>query len=122
MPRVVHFEMVGEDPEALAKFYTDVFGWKIEKWAGPMDYWLVTTGEEGEPGIDGGIGKRSSADEGTTNTVDVEDCAAAVAKVEAAGGKVISPVHAVPGVGWMAYCADIDGNVFGMMQSDPEAK
>lgn len=122
MPRVVHFEIVGDDPEALAKFYSDVFAWKVQKWEGPMEYWLVQTGEEGEPGIDGGLGKRTEPGEGTTNTIDVEDVDAFVAKIEKSGGKVVSPKHAVPGVGWMAYCADPDGNLFGMMQSDPEAK
>lgn len=122
MPRVVHFEIVGDNPEYLAKFYTDVFGWKVKKWEGPMEYWLIQTGEEDEPGIDGGLGKRTEPGESTTNTVDVEDVDAFVAKIEQSGGKVVKSKHAVPGVGWMAYCADPDGNLFGMMQSDPEAK
>ena len=46
MSRVVHFEIPADDPVRAAKFYEDVFGWKIEKWEGPFDYWLVTTGEE----------------------------------------------------------------------------
>jgi hypothetical protein len=29
---------------------------------------------------------------------------------------------AVAGVGWLAYSKDTEGNVFGMMQADPEAK
>ncbi len=83
----------------------------------------MTTGKESEPGIDGGIGFRSSASEAALgHTMGVEDCTAAVAKVEAAGGKLVKEVHAVPGVGWMAYCSDIDDNVFGLMQSGPEAK
>jgi len=122
MPRVVHFEIVGDDPEALAKFYSDVFDWKVEKWDGPMEYWLIQTGEEGEPGIDGGLGKRTQPGESTTNTIDVEDLDAFIAKIENMGGKVVSPRHPVPGVGWMSYCSDPDGNLFGMMQSDEEAK
>jgi predicted enzyme related to lactoylglutathione lyase len=121
MPRVVHFEIVGDDPEVLAKFYREVFGWKVQKWEGPMDYWLIQTGDEGEPGIDGGLGKRSQPGESTTNTIDVDDVDAFVAKIEMGGGKVVSPKHAVPGVGWLAYCEDPDGNPFGMMQADPEA-
>lgn len=123
MSRVIHFEIVGDDPEKLADFYTKAFGWKIEKWTGPMDYWLISTGDLDEPGIDGGLGKRNSEDEDTFGfTMGVEDCQAAVDKVVAAGGKVVSEKHAVPGVGWMAYCADIAGNVFGFMQHDTEAK
>ncbi|MFY9710328.1 MAG: VOC family protein, partial [Candidatus Cybelea sp.] len=59
MARVNHFEIHSADPQAAAKFYTDVFGWKISKWDGPMDYWLVSTGEG--PGIDGGIVPRRGA-------------------------------------------------------------
>ena len=39
MPRIVHFEIPAENPERAVKFYQKVFNWKIEKWAGPMDYW-----------------------------------------------------------------------------------
>jgi len=45
-----------------------------------------------------------------------------VAKVEAAGGKVTLPKMAIPGVGYLAYCTDPEGNMFGMMQNDPAAK
>ncbi len=55
MPRVIWFEIPAYNRERAAKFYEDVFGWKVEKWEGPFDYWLVTTGEEGEPGINGAI-------------------------------------------------------------------
>ena len=45
MPRVVHFEINADDVERAVQFYSDVFGWKAEKWAGPMEYWLIMTGE-----------------------------------------------------------------------------
>lgn len=48
------FEIPADDPGRAAKFYDDVFGWKV-KWDGPIDYWLVTTGEDEEPGINGAI-------------------------------------------------------------------
>ena len=119
--RVVHFELAADDPDRCAQFYAAAFGWKIEKWGGPTDYWLVTTGEPGEPGIDGGIGRRSGSDDQTTNTIDVADLDAAVAKVVAAGGTVTRSRGAVPGVGWLAYGSDTEGNPFGMMQSDESA-
>jgi predicted enzyme related to lactoylglutathione lyase len=31
MPTIVHFEMPADDIERSKKFYTDLFGWKIEK-------------------------------------------------------------------------------------------
>lgn len=119
--RVVHFELPADDPDRCAQFYADAFGWTIRKWGGPTDYWLVTTGEAPEVGIDGGIGRRQNADDQTTNTIDVADLDAAVGKVVAAGGTITNPKHAVPGVGWLAYATDTEGNPFGMMQSDESA-
>jgi predicted enzyme related to lactoylglutathione lyase len=121
MPRIAHFEIPADEPERAVEFYESVFGWKIEKWEGPADYWLVTTGEAPEPGINGVIERRSEGDV-TRNTVDVADVDEYVRKVEAAGGKVVKPKTALAGVGWYAYCADTEGNVFGMMQGDPQAK
>jgi predicted enzyme related to lactoylglutathione lyase len=57
LPRVVHFEINANDPEKLTEFYEQVFNWKFEKWKGPMEYWLIMTGEN-EPGIDGGLSRR----------------------------------------------------------------
>ena len=54
MPRPVHFDMTAEDPTRAVQFYGNVFGWTFQKWDGPMDYWLITTGTDG-PGIDGGL-------------------------------------------------------------------
>ena len=58
MPRIVHFEVMAEDPTRAVKFYQNVFGWHVNKWEGDEEaYWLVTTGTEGE-GINGGIAQR----------------------------------------------------------------
>ncbi len=62
MNRIVHFEIHAADPERAVKFYKDVFGWEITEWVIPgveikdeNRYWLVTTGPETEPGINGGL-------------------------------------------------------------------
>jgi predicted enzyme related to lactoylglutathione lyase len=120
--RVIHFEIPAENPSRAATFYSKVFGWKIEKWAGPIDYWLVTTGEEKEPGINGAITEKSEFVTATTNTIGVISYDEAVQKINSEGGKVLMPKTAVPGVGYMTYCKDTEGNIFGVMQSDPEAK
>jgi predicted enzyme related to lactoylglutathione lyase len=123
MPRPVHFEFSADDPEKLAKFYEETLGWKAEKWEGPMDYWLFVTGEEGEAGIDGGLMKRSEeTPSGTVNTIDVPNIDEYMDKAVAAGGTVVAPKMAVPGVGWMCYLMDPEGNVFGLMESDENAK
>src|SRR3990172_1844198 len=61
MSRVVHFEISADNPERAVKFYHNVFGWKITRWDGPMDYWIITTGRDKEPGINGGMIKKLSS-------------------------------------------------------------
>jgi predicted enzyme related to lactoylglutathione lyase len=121
MARVVHFEIPADNPERAAEFYTKAFGWQIQKWAGPMDYWMVNTGT-GEPGINGGILKREQPGASTVNTVGVANLDESIAAVTGAGGKVVSPKMSIPGIGWLAYCVDPEGNQFGMMQPDASAK
>lgn len=121
MLRVTHFELSADDPERLVDFYTKVFGWRVEKWKGPMDYWLVMTGAEDQPGIDGGIARRSGGTTGVINSVDVPSVDEYVGKIEEAGGSVIRSKTTVPGVGYLAYCRDTDGNVFCIMEEDTSA-
>jgi predicted enzyme related to lactoylglutathione lyase len=104
------------------EFYEKVFNWKIEKWNGPMEYWLIMTGDENEPGIDGGLGKVDDEEPSVVNTIEVTDIDKIIKKIEINGGTIINPKHAVPGVGWMAYFKDIEGITTGIMQSDPDAK
>jgi len=124
--RVVHFDVYADDVDRAIAFYQNVFGWSIEKVEG-MDYWLIKTGE-GEPGIDGGLSKRESPTQGTvpqfgfTCTVDVEDAQAAFAAAVAAGGAEIHQPGPVPGVGYLAYVRDTEGNHLGLMQRDPDTK
>lgn len=123
MPRVVHFDLGAESPERAAKFYEVVFGWKAQKWGGgPMDYWLVVTGPDGEPGINGGISRRRSGSEPVMNTIGVPSVDEYIEKVKAGGGQVVRPKGPIPGVGWFAQCQDTEGNLFGLMQTDPSAK
>jgi predicted enzyme related to lactoylglutathione lyase len=121
MSRVTHFEFSADDPERAVKFYEKAFGWEIKKWEGPIDYWLIMTGEEGTPGIDGGIMKRMD-NETTIVTIDVPDVDEFAKKIQEAGGKIVKPKEAVPGVGYFVYCADTEGNLFGIMQEDRNAK
>ena len=121
MPRVLHFEIPADNPQRAADFYKKVFGWKFDKWPGPTDYWLITTGK-GEPGIDGGLLKRPHPGAGTVNTIGVASLDAALEQVHEAGGKTVAPRMPIPGVGYLAYCQDTEGNTFGMMQADAAAK
>lgn len=122
MPRPIHFDIAADDPDRAMKFYKGVFGWKFNKWDGPLDYWLVTTGEKDEPGINGGISRRNKQMPGVMNTIGVPSVDRYMKKIEAKGGKILMPKMAIPGIGWFATCQDTEGNVFGIIQEDAEAK
>ena len=127
MARVVHFEIHAENPERAAAFYRKVFDWQITKWGGPADYWLITTGPDSEPGINGAILQRQGPINGDAViayvcTIDVADIDATIANVRAQGGTEALPKMAVPGIGWLAYFKDLDENIFGVMQPDGAAK
>lgn len=127
--RVIHFEIHAENPQRAVSFYEKVFGWKMTKWEGPMEYWLCTTGPEGEPGINGGLMLRRGP--GPTDgqpvnayvcTIQVDDLDGHVSKAMVNGGTMALPKMPVPGIGWLAYIKDTEGNILGLMQPDPGAK
>lgn len=119
MARVTHFDMASEDPAALVKFYERVFGWKFEKWPGDFDYWMINTGNEDEPGINGGLGRSDDENPaGTVNVIDIADIDKALGDIKAAGGDILRDKGAIPGIGWFALFKDPQGLIFGLMQSD----
>jgi predicted enzyme related to lactoylglutathione lyase len=129
-PRPVHFEIFADDPARASKFYTEVFGWKIEKWVSPestSDYWMVMTGEKGTMGIDGGIAKRTKASaEGGANsfvcTMGVSNFDEYHQKILKAGGSVKKEKYDIPGVGTHGYYRDTEGNMFSILEPGEEMK
>jgi len=136
--RVIHFEIHATDPEEIAKFYTDVFGWIVEEWKPPEGitlkdenrYWGVMSApmDSKEPGINGGIvprkGPKPTGNEPVSSfvsTIDVESVDKCLKKIESAGGTVAIPKMAIPKMAWLAYAKDPDGNIFGIFEADPEA-
>ena len=126
MPRIIHFDVKTDDPDRAMAFYKKAFGWSFEKWNGPMDYWMVTTGPEGTPGINGGLSKRMEPvtctdTHGYECTIGVDSIDDGIEKVKAFGGTITMPKTPIPGVGWFAGCRDTEGNGFSLMQDDPKA-
>ena len=120
MYRPIHFEIPSADPAKAISFYEKLFGWKFTKWEGPMEYWIISTGY-GAPGINGGMMARFHPQQPCVNTIDVPDLDACIQSVLSAGGELALPKQAVKGVGWLAYCKDLDGHIFGIMQADAAA-
>jgi predicted enzyme related to lactoylglutathione lyase len=126
MPRVIHFEIHAAEPEKAVAFYQAVFGWEFTKWDGPMEYWLIKTGPDSEPGINGGMLRRHGTIDGQAViayvcTVAVPALDATMEAITKAGGQIVMPKMVVPHVGWLAYAKDTQGNIFGIMQPDQAA-
>lgn len=128
MSRVVHFEIHAEKPERAIAFYTGLFQWQFTAWNGGVPYWLINTGLNDKPGINGGLVPRrgpAPAEGQPVNaycsTVDVTSVDDAVKRIVELGGSIALPKMAIPGVGWLAYGKDTEGNIFGVMQADPAA-
>lgn len=110
---VVWFEVVGKDGGGLRKFYSDLFGWKIDGATGDMDYGLVSAGNGG---IGGGVGQSQDGGSGhVTFFIEVDDPAAYLKKAEKLGGKTLVPPTEVPSYGLtFAYFVDPEGHMIGL--------
>lgn len=129
--RVMHFEIHAADPERAQAFYAAAFGWTFEKWMDEPPYWGVITAapDSEEPGINGGMMQRmgEAPHDGApvnayTCTVQVADYDAVHERIMAAGGSVALPKQAIPGIAWMGYYKDTEGNIFGINQPDENAR
>jgi len=120
---IVHFEIPADNVEKLRRFYSKLFGWKIEKMPGPTDYWMIETvpvDEKGmpiRPGVNGGMMKRQNPEHKPINYVAVESVDEYAKRIETLGGKVIVPKMEVPGIGWWALALDPEGNQFAIFES-----
>ena len=130
MPRPSHFEIHSDAPERDIAFYTTLFGWTFVPWkGGNVDYTMIMTGPDTEPGINGGLIKRmgpppvlGQACNSFVSTISgIQNLDATMAKAVELGATIALPKLVVPGVGWLAYIHDLSGNILGLMQSDPTA-
>ena len=114
--RVVHFEIPANQPEALTKFYTEVFGWKFHKadLPGP-EYWLCDTGSA-EPGINGAIMQRQDPRQPWMNYVDVPSIDEALATATKLGGQVALPRTPIADMGAIGAFIDPQGNICGLWE------
>ena len=120
--RLAHFEVPVGNPNRAQRFYHDLFGWEAQTWEGPHDYWLITTGPDEEPGINGGFMRRPYAGGGATITIlvpSIDDC---LAHIEQSGGHVGQHTTTIHEAGYIAYCTDTEGNTFGVYERDRSAR
>jgi predicted enzyme related to lactoylglutathione lyase len=119
---IVHFEIPVENVQKMRAFYATLFGWKIERNPGPLEYWLIETVPADEqmtplrPGVNGGMYQKPQPEFKPVNYISVESIDKYIEKTKALGGKILQPKQEVPGVGWVAIALDPEGNQFAMLQ------
>ncbi|HSF00778.1 MAG TPA: VOC family protein [Nitrososphaeraceae archaeon] len=125
---IVHFEIPADDVERARKFYSTLFGWKIEKIevkkAGEtMDYWMISTssnkGNSSEKSfhLDGGLIKRQHTQQPNLNYISVPSIDEYSNKVKELGGKVVLPKTEITDYGFFAVCMDTENNAFALWES-----
>jgi uncharacterized protein len=131
---VVHFEMPYENKDRMADFYTNAFGWKMQKLGEEMgNYVVVSTCETDEkmmrpkePGmINGGFYQKPGDPVAAHPSVviAVENIDESIKKVKDAGGKILGgdpnkpgEPGDIPGVGLYCSFIDTEGNRVSMLQ------
>ena len=126
MNPVVHFEMPYKDRGRLVKFYTQAFGWQMQKLGKAMGYYVTAATTETDknrmikrPGaINGGFFPKTT--DGSAQypsvVIAVDDIDEAMKKVNDAGGKVLDKPMEIPGIGQYVSFRDTEGNRVSILQ------
>lgn len=122
MPRISYLDFSAEDLERAVNFYNKIFGWQINKWDGPLEFWEIKTGEPNELGIDGGLSKRDRIGQWTTPFINVSSVDQYIAKIEAGGGRIIQPKASIPGIGYSLLFKDTESNTIGLFEENKNSK
>jgi uncharacterized protein len=114
--KVSWFEIMAANGTALQQFYSDIFGWQLQKAPGDFNYAMLN-GEDG--GIGGGIGDSQHGNY-VTVYVEVADPQAMLDEIERKGGQTVVPVTEIPNMVTFAQFRDPEGNVVGLVKSQPQ--
>ena len=123
MPQpVVHFEVIGKDPERLRRYFGDLFGWEFDtpspvaqEVSAPDSYGFLEllTSEDGT-GIRGGVAGGPSYESHALFYVGVPNVEAALQRAEQLGGKrVMGPVTSPSGL-VVGHFTDPEGTLLGV--------
>ena len=124
MNKVIHFEIPSDDRDRVKQFYGEVFGWDLQDQPfGEEVYTIAVTSPIDENymhtekgAINGGIFQRTSELPTPIITISVPSIDEHVKKIEAAGGKLVTPKGEVPEMGYYAYFKDSEGNLMGLWE------
>ena len=115
---VVWFEVLGNDDRKLNRFYSELFGWKIDA-ENPMRYGMVDT--RSTKGIPGGIGPVSAGTRaGVTFYVASDDPATSLERAQKLGGRFVLPPTQMKEGPLLAMFEDPEGHLIGLVKPRPE--
>lgn len=124
MAKVGYFEIQVDDFKKAQEFYQNVFEWKFSKIDLPFEYHMIDTGHKGEDCINGGMLKRqqpllqNSGISGYVCAIYVSSIDDTLEKVKKNNGRVTMEKTELPGIGYIAYGLDSEGNAFGLWQTE----
>lgn len=122
MATIVRFREPSDDIARANRFYGGLFGSKMEKMPGPMEYWMFrTTDNSGKETLGGGAVRKRQMNEPITNYMGVDSVDKYSEKAQELGGKIVKPETELPGFGWFAICVDTENNAFGLWEQNPQA-
>jgi hypothetical protein len=112
---------MGTDGEKLRKYFSELFGWKIDA-NNPMNYGIVVREENVNKdgiGIGGGVGAMPEGAPGhVTVYIEVPDVEAALAKAEKLGGTRLMGPDKVPDGPEIGLFQDPEGHPIGVVRAD----
>jgi predicted enzyme related to lactoylglutathione lyase len=125
MEKAGHFEIPVDDMKRAQAFYSKIFGWSIMAPPGMEgEYHLamtVASDQTGRPtetgGINGALYKKSGKQDGTVLVIIVDSIDGHMARIEAAGGKMVRGKTPVMEMGFYAQAADTEGNIIGLFET-----
>jgi predicted enzyme related to lactoylglutathione lyase len=119
---VVHFEVIGRNPDQLRHYYGDLFGWSFDmpspvaqevSDADSYGFVDLIAADDGT-GIRGGIGGGEGYDSHAVFYVGVQDVEAALERAESLGGtRVMGPVTSPNGL-VVGHFKDPEGTLVGL--------
>jgi len=116
---LVHFEIPATDAAKISKFYSQLFGWKFNKWEGSeMPYWLIQHKDATDQNDTmGGLFIRQAPNQQFVNYFSVKSVEESTKQATVLGAKVVMEKQEIPNVGWFSILNDPDGNTFALFQS-----
>ncbi len=123
---LARFAINADDVARARRFYEQTFGWRFEPW-GPLNFYLIQTGDDKDPGVGGLMQGRRELIPGARMvgyecSIGVADIDPIIRAITANGGKIVMEKFHIPTVGTGVYFTDPEGNVACAMQYEPGAK